>query len=35
VREGLEEIRARLGPPGASARAAAVVAQLLADAKKG
>jgi lipid-A-disaccharide synthase len=34
VREGLGQIRARLGPPGASARAATVVAQLLADAKK-
>ncbi len=34
VREGLGQVRARLGPPGASARAAAVVAQLLADAKK-
>jgi len=29
VRRGLAEIRARLGPPGASTRAAAVVAQLL------
>jgi len=29
VRQGLAEIRARLGPPGASARAAAVVARLL------
>jgi len=29
VRQGLSEIRTRLGPPGASARAAAVVAQLL------
>jgi lipid-A-disaccharide synthase len=35
VREGLGRIRDRLGPPGASARAAAVVAQVLADAKKG
>ena len=34
VREGLGQIRARLGPPGASARAAGVVAQLLTDAKK-
>ena len=29
VRRGLAEIRTRLGPPGASARAAAVVARLL------
>ena len=29
VREGLAEIRARLGPPGASERAAKVVAQVL------
>ena len=29
VRQGLAEIRARLGPPGASARAAAVVARIL------
>ena len=34
VREGLAEVRARLGPPGASARAAAVVARLLADGRK-
>ena len=29
VRRGLAEIRTRLGPPGASARAAAVVARVL------
>ena len=29
VRQGLAEIRARLGPPGASARAAAVVTRIL------
>jgi lipid-A-disaccharide synthase len=34
VREGLAQVRARLGPTGASARAATVVARLLADAKK-
>lgn len=34
VREGLGQVRARLGPPGASARAAAVVAQVLAEVKK-
>jgi lipid-A-disaccharide synthase len=34
IREGLAQIRARLGPPGASARAAAVVAQLLGEPKK-
>jgi lipid-A-disaccharide synthase len=34
VREGLAEVRTRLGPPGASARAASVVAQMLEGAKK-
>jgi lipid-A-disaccharide synthase len=34
VREGLALVRSRLGPPGASARAAAVVAGLLSDSKK-
>jgi lipid-A-disaccharide synthase len=34
VRQGLAEIRARLGPPGASARAAAVVTRVLGDGKK-
>jgi lipid-A-disaccharide synthase len=34
VREGLAHVRARLGPPGASARAAAVVARLLAEVEK-
>jgi lipid-A-disaccharide synthase len=34
VREGLGLVRARLGPPGASGRAAAVVAQYLGDGKK-
>jgi lipid-A-disaccharide synthase len=34
VLQGLGEIRSRLGPPGASARAAAIVGQLLAEAKK-
>jgi lipid-A-disaccharide synthase len=35
VKEGLAQVRARLGPSGASARAAAVVAEVLARAKKG
>jgi lipid-A-disaccharide synthase len=34
VREGLSEVRARLGPPGASARAAGVVAKLLGSGQK-
>jgi lipid-A-disaccharide synthase len=34
VKEGLSQVRARLGRPGASARAAAVVAELMADIKK-
>jgi lipid-A-disaccharide synthase len=34
VKEGLAQVRARLGPSGASARAAAVVAEVLASAKK-
>ena len=34
VRQGLAEIRTRLGPPGASARAAAVVARVLRDSRK-
>jgi lipid-A-disaccharide synthase len=34
VREGLGHVRAQLGPPGASARAAAVVAEILASGKK-
>ena len=34
VRQALQEVRARLGPPGASARAAAVVAEILRSAKK-
>jgi lipid-A-disaccharide synthase len=34
VREGLGQVRARLGPTGASARAAAIVARLLAGGKK-
>jgi lipid-A-disaccharide synthase len=34
VRSGLREVRRRLGAPGASARAAALVARVLADAKK-
>lgn len=34
VRQGLAEIRERLGPPGASARAAAVVAELLKQEQK-
>jgi len=29
VRQGLADVRARLGPPGASARAAAVVSRVL------
>lgn len=35
VCEGLGQVRARLGPPGASARAADVVAQILVEAEKG
>ena len=35
VKEGLAEVRARLGPPGASERAAAVVMEVLASTKKG
>jgi lipid-A-disaccharide synthase len=34
LRTGLAEVRARLGPPGASARAAEVVARLLDSPKK-
>jgi lipid-A-disaccharide synthase len=34
VREGLEHVRAQLGPPGASARAAAVVAGVMDSARK-
>jgi len=34
VKQGLAEVRARLGPPGASGRAAAVVAEVLASSKK-
>jgi lipid-A-disaccharide synthase len=34
VRQGLAEVRARLGPPGASARAASIVARVLAIGKK-
>ncbi len=34
VKEGLAEVRARLGPPGASARAAAIVARVLSSGKK-
>ncbi len=34
VRRGLREVRERLGGPGASARAAEIVARMLADAKK-
>ena len=35
VKDGLEDVRSRLGPPGASDRAAAVVSEVLRDAKKG
>ncbi len=34
VRQGLQQVRTRLGPPGASVRAAAVVAEVLQDTKK-
>jgi lipid-A-disaccharide synthase len=34
VREGLGEVRARLGPAGASARAASIVARVLEAGKK-
>jgi lipid A disaccharide synthetase len=34
VKEGLEEVRRRLGPPGASERAAAVVSEVLRSVKK-
>ncbi len=35
IAAGLAEVRSRLGPPGASARAAAIVRQMLTDNKKG